>query len=331
MKQPALYVVDIIAGGQRIDRVRISSLPCTIGRAFDNDIIIDHDTVDAHHAVLEAVDASTSTTAVMLRDTGSVNGLCLDDGKRTRMAAIPVNNDAVVTVFAGAVEIRIYPAALPVAPAVAVVGGAAGYDGLLRWPVAATAFLLALGVTVYTIYLQVWGEDTPKAMAVAGVGVAAVILAWAGFWALVGRLLRQESRLTAQVAIASLYVLVSSVCFAAQSAAAFLFNGNMVSKIIDGSLNALALMPLMYVTLAFATKLDRRARGFAAVVFAGSIVCGGILFDRVGEPAFNPAPQFAAVLKPYGARLAPALDTRAFIDETARLADKTWPQSSKTE
>jgi hypothetical protein len=72
----APLVIEVLArDGEVLTRHRIERLPATIGRALDNDVIVDDPFVAPLHLVLEA--RGEGPAQVVARDAGSRNGVYL--------------------------------------------------------------------------------------------------------------------------------------------------------------------------------------------------------------------------------------------------------------
>ena len=78
------YFIEILSRtGEVIHRHQVADLPIRIGRAYDNDFILDDVHTAAHHAIVQA----TEDGKVILRDLGSKNGL-VHLGKRQNQVLI---------------------------------------------------------------------------------------------------------------------------------------------------------------------------------------------------------------------------------------------------
>ena len=104
----ALELVD--RAGRVEQRVLIADRPVRIGRAFDNDLIVDDVHVDAHHAEVAVGDDGVPT----VRDLGSVNGL---NSARSRQRVAQIALDREISFTVGGTAVRFRPADSAVVPA----------------------------------------------------------------------------------------------------------------------------------------------------------------------------------------------------------------------
>jgi pSer/pThr/pTyr-binding forkhead associated (FHA) protein len=165
-------------------RFRIDTAEARIGRGYDNDVIIDDPYVAARHLRVFRDEAGQ----LVAEDLGSTNGTFLD-GDRTRLARIVVDGERPVRI--GKTHLRIREShheverermAAPERPTL---------------PVAAVAALGAslLGVSALQIWLAQTGEQRASSYLAPLLGVVAMVLVWAGIWALMSRIFSGSSHL----------------------------------------------------------------------------------------------------------------------------------------
>jgi pSer/pThr/pTyr-binding forkhead associated (FHA) protein len=165
-------------------RFRIDTAEARIGRGYDNDVIIDDPYVAARHLRVFRDEAGQ----LVAEDLGSTNGTFLD-GDRTRLARIVVDGELPIRI--GKTHLRIREShheverermAAPERPTL---------------PVAAVAALGAslLGVSALQIWLAQTGEQRASSYLAPLLGVVAMVLVWAGIWALMSRIFSGSSHL----------------------------------------------------------------------------------------------------------------------------------------
>ena len=94
------YFIEILSrNGEVQHRHQVADLPIQIGRAYDNDFILDDVHAAAHHAVVEA----TEDGKLSLRDLGSKNGL-VHLGKR--QIQVPIDGHSIVRLGQTSLRIR---------------------------------------------------------------------------------------------------------------------------------------------------------------------------------------------------------------------------------
>lgn len=308
-----LEVVD--AGGVRA-RLRLDSLPLTVGRAYANDLILDDPYVDGRHARIALDEAG----ALVVEDLGSVNGLATPGtpGRAARLAAGPgteVRLGRTVLRFRDPDEA--VPPALPdreepAAPAPA----------RARWTSSTPARLGVAAAAVAWVAAYTWLENHERSSGsdvLAGTMVFATAAAvWAGVWAVAGRVAGQRSHYAGHLAVFSAAAVAGMVLAGAASWDSFLFP--------DAGLTAplwlLAWPALVAATVAghlsLASALPPRRRWRAGLGVAAAMLLFAGASTLAADDEFSDVPDFAGVLKPFPVRWIPMSDQAEF----AEMADE---------
>ncbi len=188
-------------------RCQVQGSELRIGRALDNDLVIDDPYCAAHHALLRIEPDGSA----VLQDLGTRNGTAParrkrengDNGEKggekgSRASLFTVQND---TPFrAGQSLIRIRNSAWPVSPELVM-------SSRLIWPFALAVLVLVLLHTAWHLWLTDVGEKSPQYL-YGLVGVAAGLSVWSGMYALLGRLISGTERFFTHLLIASCGYLV---------------------------------------------------------------------------------------------------------------------------
>ena len=163
--------------GDVAQRVALASLPATIGRAYDNAVIIDDPFVAPHHMRIERVEDGS----LHVVDLGSRNGVHLAHPKRRVQEATIGGGDRVRI---GHTVLRFRTRDWPV-PAEESDPAAEGWRAPWVTALALTAYLALLGLHSYSATI----EEFQPARLLAGLPFALLVPAvWSGIWAAIGRL-----------------------------------------------------------------------------------------------------------------------------------------------
>lgn len=178
-----LALIERLGGdGRAVQAEGVWRWPLHIGRALDNDIVLDDPHVAPRHAVI-GPDASGQLQLTLLP---SVNGAVLDGHHRAAAGPWPLA-EAGAMVQLGSTRLRVRLRGEVLAPERALARAAA--RGWMR-PLVLLAVLLA------TVLLETWIALDPGADATAWlpvlVGLPAAIGAWCGVWALLSKLFQHR-------------------------------------------------------------------------------------------------------------------------------------------
>ncbi|MCA1245035.1 FHA domain-containing protein [Massilia sp. MS-15] len=303
MKGP--WTVEILArNGEVLHRHRAHSLPIRVGRAYDNDFILDDEYAAAHHAVIEA----GPDGALLMRDLGTRNGL---NQGRKRVQQIELGGDTVVRM--GHTSLRVRPADFPV-PAELRDRTMHGWEGLL--PGLVGVLLAGLVALLLTWLFDAQPFELLNYVLAPAAGIGAALL-WSSLWAFMNRLFGRYTRLGRHLFIfgCGMSVLVGFRLLAA--VAAYAYSLEWLTRY--GSHVAVATIAgIIYFHLAtIKPSLRRRLRAACAAVavLASSLV----LIVNQQRQGFVADELYMAVLLPPELRASPDATVAEYMAEVAAM------------
>lgn len=170
-------------------RERIEAAEARIGRAFDNDVVLDDPHVAPHHLrIFRGEDGE-----LVAEDLGTLNGLYPEHGAR-RVDRLPLAREPGIRI--GRTTLRVHDAAHGVAP-----------EKRLTPPRAHAAWAAAVGIAVIGAlfvfqWLSLTTEPSANVLLLPVLGFATLVLLWSGLWALLSRLFFGQARFALQLRIA---------------------------------------------------------------------------------------------------------------------------------
>lgn len=297
--------VELVRFGRVVARHKVDRLPATLGRAYDNDVILDERHVSAHHAVLEA----GPDGAPFLRDLGSSNGtLVLGRGvERT-----PMPEEAVL----GGAVVRFRDASAPVPKTVVL---AASADP----PVPLYRVLLALLLMVLGVYLRAEMShsgplDVPDMASDAVLG-AVLLCLWAIAWAGVSWGLRRSFAFRAHLTIATLGVVGSMALQPLRRLVIFSLDAERAWPWVNAAVLGALSVAWIYLHLSRAGAWRAKLRWVSAASAACAIVLLWALSNFGGASAFSPLPKFSGDMLPPALRLASPRGPEPFFEQARGL------------
>ncbi|MDO8654323.1 MAG: FHA domain-containing protein [Undibacterium sp.] len=203
--KPAYFIEILSRTGEVQQRHPLTSLPIYIGRAYDNDFILDDIHTAAHHAVVEI----NAQGRLSIRDLGSRNGL-VHLGKRH--AQVTIDGHSVIRL--GQTSLRIRSADFVVEPEAFDTNNYA-WEG---WPPALAGVALICLLSLFGTWIADVEKFAPVRYLIALASILATSLIWCGIWAFANRLFGGHARFgrhlfiaASGLAVAELWGLVSSV------------------------------------------------------------------------------------------------------------------------
>jgi len=293
--------------GEVAHRHATRTLPVRIGRAYDNDLILEDPYVAPHHAIV----ARTPAGELELVDPGSRNGLF---SARSRQRITRERVDPAARYRAGKTEFRIRSAAHPVEEE-----RIDRPTSALREPLAAALAILAV---VAILFFEAWsGTDERTELAKLSVTPALFALGlfiWAGAWGLAGRLLSGERRIAAHLGAAAL-ALIGVYGAERLDYVAYALS---VPKPIYLAALAIAGVFLawgLWRHLALAIRKPGRGAAFAAVAVAATCI-GALELSAHLQRADDPVHMaYLKAVKPPAVRLAAGSEEQEFFRQVERL------------
>ena len=188
-----LAVVEVLGRrGEVVAREKIHSLPATIGRGFDSDVILDDEFVAPHHLQLEAA----GDGGFRVSDLGTVNGFSVLGGPLGK-------SDAAASVLPGQTirlghsQIRIWRPDSPVAPELpALMTAARSWIEFFVWVSA------GLGAVAFYSWIGATGTGREGTVINAAMMAAVAMLGWSGLWWVSSRHVNKGDTFLAHAAIA---------------------------------------------------------------------------------------------------------------------------------
>lgn len=310
-------IVEVIHGraGEVRQRLRLDSLPFSIGRALDNALVLDDPHVDARHARL----VRDEDGSLVIEDLGSLNKLATTTHPRAERVRLRAGAEVTV----GRTLLRFRDDTDPVAPAIALHRAAIIDGDAARWHARTPVRLVLIAGALALIGMDSWFGNYARAGAtealtmVVGYGALAVI--WAGIWAVAARAVIGQFRFVAHLFI----TVVSAVAVAAVSALAswgeFLAPDHVVITPVTTVATLALLAAVIAWQLANASALSSARRWRAGVTVSAVLVALVGLFALVDDDAFTDVPEFSSILKAAPMALVPKANVSDFGAAVADL------------
>lgn len=278
----------------------------TIGRGFDNDLILTdlhvapHQLTFVRHNGQWQLHVQDQTNPVLL------NNQRIDENSAT------LRSGDVITV--GRTRLTVFAADQPVEPTRKLV--------LSNWLSLESvgvglplAILIGAGLLDMVVNFYYQSTDLKWLEQASSVLLSAVIcLAWAGAWAIAGKIIRHQHHFGLQLIVASLMSLLMTFLGMAGNVLAFQLNSAAGSEAVDWLTFGVALFLLLKLNFLIATNV--RNTSFVAALH--TILLLGIFFGLTyswEEEDFQSQPEHSDVLLPPPLRLAPAESLDAYLSQ----------------
>jgi hypothetical protein len=202
-----------------VTRHRVTSNAITIGRAYDNDIVLDDPHVAAHHLRL----ARGNDGAWVAEDLGSVNGVYVD-GERARRERVVL--DATTTLHIGHTSLRVRTAAQTVPVELPL------RRATPHWPAALACLVLVFALALLELWL---GETTaPKLIRYLSplLALAVMVAIWTSAWSVLSRIFSGHARFGLHLLIVSAGLLLYTLYAQLSEVGAFALSWTALARFV---------------------------------------------------------------------------------------------------
>jgi hypothetical protein len=306
-------VIELAARGHRGSGFHTFDRDCVrIGRAYDNDLIIDEIHVSPHHAELRRDEDGIW----WLHDLGSSNGIM---NRRHQRQPSPLRINSGDEVSLGKAQLRFFDPGHPVEEAISL----SPTETLLY---KLTSPLLALAIVVCAVLLLTaiewqqtykplhWKEFLPEA-----IGLPLLALVWASLWAGIGRVLKHDSRFVAQVIVSFAYLIATQLWLIVTAIIAFNSSSFVTLKTLFYGGSGLLFAMLLALNMHIATAIGTRQRIGYAHGIAWSLVALVVIYSEFGARERFGSPQYVNLMFPPVTRLAPSVTPDEFEADSAAV------------
>ncbi|MDH5179104.1 MAG: FHA domain-containing protein [Gammaproteobacteria bacterium] len=309
-------VIELVGRGNRhFDFMKISGERITLGRSFDNDVVLADPYICPTHAVLEEDENGT----IILRDLGSVNGtFCKNQQSIAERQAVNSGDEFRL----GKTRIRIYRKGHAAEPSIRLnrIEKALNFIGkpVVTGALALTAVLLLLfqahALELYEIkFARLLSEPIKFSISV---------FAWAFVWSMYARLKKHEMHFLSQLAVTIIYGLLVELFEISGSWLAY--NTGAVSGI--DTFSGVIIIPLSfgliwinYYLSGYQTPKKRLAytAGLITLIFGFAYLLSTPDADR-----FRSRPQYFTVIYPPGISIYSAGSNTEYMQDAEAVFDK---------
>jgi pSer/pThr/pTyr-binding forkhead associated (FHA) protein len=300
-------VVEVFEQGQRrsfLRRYQAESI--SVGRGWDNDVIIRDPLIDASHLSINTGEDGQW----WIEDKGSINGTRL--GRFTISEPVPVEYGKVIAI--GHSQIRLHRVDQEVAPALKL-GRMDEAISYIAHP--AVAALLAVAAVFLGVYADILGDPSQtnwSAEASQGLTIGAGLLGWAIVWGSIARLLRHEATVWPHLSLISL-LLIGSIC-AYWLVVWISFNtlSLFLNDLVTGLSVALLLFGMLIVGLNITIRMSQKHMTAIAAGITFIAISLLYLLPALEEDQRQNAPEMVMTAKPPSFLFAGSQSGREFLE-----------------
>lgn len=311
--------------GEVLHRIPVDHFPASLGRAYDNDIIIDDPYVAPHHVRLERHNEGN----IVAHALPSKNGLFTLHPTR-RVESVMLDRETRLRVGHTQLRVRSNAFEVPVDERDPLSGG---WQSVGMFFVTLIAYLLAFGFLTFASSFE---ETTPSSalgglppalgyslgLSIAGLPYALGVPGlWAGAWAIIGRLATGRAQFFAHGTLTLLAAISGTVIEPLLKAVSFAFSAPGIAGLVPYALAAIG-AALLYRQLRFVSALPRRLLAGAALGFCSLILAASQVAEFMESRDDVQSLSSTDILTLPALRLTPGASVDEFIDGFAQIESR---------
>lgn len=261
----------------------------TLGRGYDNDLIINDPYVDARHVRL---DYDIERKRFVLIDLGSENGVRLEDN-----VSPPLQPGETATLESGAIVVlgktryRILRSNHAVPPALRLSYWDPAYAMLGTWRAFTVIIALALGLEALVLYWKQPYTDQLHQDLIPSLYLVFLAFGYGLAWVMVARVQRHEGRLLMHANLVLLALVGVNLYLLIEPVLAFNLDWLLLGGQLSTLLACLGLFLMMYVSCYQSTGLTRAKRLGVSLALPGIVILG-VMVAEVNQPEFQSRPSY---------------------------------------
>lgn len=308
---PLGYIEVLDSKGNVLERRPIDSFPIHIGRAYNNEVVIDDPYVCPAHVTVELDDRGS----LIARDLNSVNGLRLGSGGKKRLPMLALNSGSQFQIGHTILRYRSFDHAL--APTLLDRENGTSFFG--------SPYIAAFaGIMVFALLCLEGFLGSVERVTIAGIVseplvTFATLFLWAGLWTLAGRVILSRFYFFEHVTIASFAIVAFFAINAVAEWLEFLFPF-IPALWVAGVFGAgVILAALVFGHLRFASMMRRRSRLWAAFSVSAALIGISFISDYANRSKFSNVMEFTGIVKPLDAAWVPTMSVDRFVENSQKL------------
>lgn len=291
--------------------------PISIGRSYQNDLIVDDPYVSPEHALVRQIENGQETeNHWQVEDNQSDNGIKFKLHTPGSTSKQLYSGDEIII---GRTRLRLLSPTHPVAET-HLLPTRSSLPKIISQPVFAIAtviiaavFLLIdaqLSISVKTGFEKLLANSFPTFI---------FALMWAGIWAFVGRVITHRASFLPHFIAALLVFIISMLTSATSGYLTYNLSTNTAATLLEFVVIGFTIAGLLYINLTNSTSLNKRSCVITSHGVAWSMLLMGLFMQYVNKPDFSHAPDYASQLKPPFAKVVASKSLDEFIKSSEKV------------
>ena len=285
------YFIEIVdRSGIVRERVSLDESSKIIGRAYDCQVIVDDPYVCPQHVKVTLAENGE----LLVEDIGSINGLSADrHGSKHAQLKLQPGDDC----FIGWTKLRYHCRSEKVAPARRDHSRQLVLSALLQPKFLALIIIIPFFQLLYSTWLEQAREIEVYTLLLTPATVYIVLVIWASFWAVMGKLLVHRAMFFTHLAIVSAMTGLTTLIEGTTAYSVFVFDVDTIKNTVLYTTGFFITAATIYAHLHFASRGKPKSQAITAIFVSAVILMLSTYVELEDKNQFSSSPRYSATIK----------------------------------
>lgn len=285
------YFLEIVdRSGVVRERVSLDESSKIIGRAYDCQVIVDDPYVCPQHVKVTLAENGE----LLVEDVGSVNGLSADrHGSKHAQLKLKPGDDC----FIGWTKLRYHSRSEKVAPTRRDHSRQLVLSALLQPKFLALIIIFPFFQLLYSTWLEQAREVELYTLLLTPATVYLVLVVWASFWSVMGKLLVHRAMFFTHLAIVSAMTGLTTLVEGTTAYSVFIFDADVMKNTVLYVTGFFITAATIYAHLHFASRGKPRGQAITAMFVSMIILMLSAYVEMEDKNQFSSSPRYSATIK----------------------------------
>ena len=321
--RPIGYLEVLNRGGRVVHRLPVRHRRIHVGRAYDNDLIVDDPYVCPHHLALQWSDGRLVVT-----DRESINGI---EMSRPAVVGEPATLSCGEQLRIGRTVLRFRSADYPVTPTRVDGRQVAALELFARPLVQVASALLLISLLLLNEYLGTVGDFELIKTVPEVVSLLIAVMVWGMLWAFASRMMLHRWNFWSHCSVVMFGIVLAMLSEELIDYLSFAFGFDNASTGLMIFINYILVGLIIFLNLHFASMASVRRLLIQAVCVSTVIIGLVLLFVFAEKSDFSHQPQYDVALKPPAFRLVGSQTADDFFADSAEMLDEVKEMVAEAE
>ncbi len=323
-EQGEIIIEEVTRSHKLLHRHRLNQNKVSIGRSYQNDIILTDPHICPHHLSLHF-----SQGTWYLSDHDTVNGTLLESAKGKHQNHLPQEISDGDVIILGKSQLRILFRDHQVSETIEFSPFESIID-IIRHPIAVfISIALFLLITGNISYLNQLTETNVSQLVVSAFSLSLLFALWPAGVALVSHLTKHDPRILAQFGISFTFFILMWLSDKLEKVIAFNSASNSILGLAFSLLPIALAFCLFWLNSYIGFHVSARRRVIVAMSITALLFGGSYLLQYSKQPEFNPHPQYNATIMAPDFLIAPSNNVETFVQQSNRLFEQATKAAQK--